>query len=110
MTSGVANGEQAGARVIVDGRSRRVPDFEDGYFVLPTVLDDVPPDSETARTEIFGPVLSLIHAQSIEEAIALVNGRSYGNMACIFTTDGPSRSADGATASLATCTRRLITQ
>ena len=56
--------------------------------VMPTVLDDVPPDSEAARTEIFGPVLSLIHAQTIEEAIALVNGRSYGNMACIFTTDG----------------------
>jgi malonate-semialdehyde dehydrogenase (acetylating)/methylmalonate-semialdehyde dehydrogenase len=52
------------------------------------VLDDVPPDAETARTEIFGPVLSLMHAASIEEAIALVNGRSYGNMACIFTSDG----------------------
>ncbi len=84
----IAKGEQAGARVIVDGRGKKVPEYEDGYFVLPTVLDDVPPDSETARTEIFGPVLSLIHAQTIEEAIALVNGRSYGNMACIFTTDG----------------------
>ncbi len=84
----IAKGEQAGARVLVDGRGRKIPDYEDGYFVLPTVLDDVPPDSETARTEIFGPVLSLIHAQTIEEAIALVNGRSYGNMACIFTTDG----------------------
>jgi malonate-semialdehyde dehydrogenase (acetylating) / methylmalonate-semialdehyde dehydrogenase len=84
----IAKGEQAGARVIVDGRGKKVADYEEGYFVLPTVLDDVPPDSETARTEIFGPVLSLIHAQTIEEAIALVNGRSYGNMACIFTTDG----------------------
>jgi malonate-semialdehyde dehydrogenase (acetylating) / methylmalonate-semialdehyde dehydrogenase len=84
----IAKGEQAGARVMVDGRGKKVPEYEDGYFVLPTVLDDVPPDSETARTEIFGPVLSLIHAQTIEEAIALVNGRSYGNMACIFTTDG----------------------
>src|ERR1700722_17658182 len=84
----IARGEQAGARVIVDGRGRTVPEYEDGYFVMPTVLDDVPPDSEAARTEIFGPVLSLIHAQTIEEAIALVNGRSYGNMACIFTTDG----------------------
>src|SRR5580700_7710528 len=84
----IARGEQAGARVIVDGRGRTVPEYEDGYFVMPTVLDDVPPDSEAARTEIFGPVLSLIHARTIEEAIALVNGRSYGNMACIFTTDG----------------------
>ncbi|MGA3032311.1 MAG: CoA-acylating methylmalonate-semialdehyde dehydrogenase [Terracidiphilus sp.] len=84
----IAKAAQAGARVVVDGRGGKVPDYEDGYFVLPTVLDDVPPDSEAARTEIFGPVLSLIHARTIEEAIALVNARSYGNMACIFTTDG----------------------
>ena len=85
---GHASSDEVGLRVIVDGRGRKVPEYEDGYFVMPTVLDDVPPDSEAARTEIFGPVLSLIHAQTIEEAIALVNGRSYGNMACIFTTDG----------------------
>ncbi len=72
----------------MDGRGAKVPDYEDGYFVFPTILDDVAPDAEAARTEIFGPVLSLMHARTIEEAIALVNGRSYGNMACIFTTDG----------------------
>lgn len=84
----IANGERDGARVLVDGRGRKVSGYEDGYFVMPTVLDDVAPDAEAARTEIFGPVLSLMHASTIEEAIALVNGRSYGNMACIFTTDG----------------------
>jgi malonate-semialdehyde dehydrogenase (acetylating)/methylmalonate-semialdehyde dehydrogenase len=84
----IAKGEHDGARVLVDGRGCKVSGYEDGYFVMPTVLDDVAPDAEAARTEIFGPVLSLMHAQSIEEAIALVNGRSYGNMACIFTTDG----------------------
>lgn len=84
----IAKGEQDGARILVDGRSRKIPGFEDGFFVSPTVLDQVPPDAETARTEIFGPVLSLMHAKTIDEAIALVNGRSYGNMACIFTTDG----------------------
>ena len=84
----IAKGERDGARVLVDGRGRKVDGYEDGYFVMPTVLDDVPPDAETARTEIFGPVLSLMHASTIEEAIALVNGRSYGNMACIFTMDG----------------------
>jgi malonate-semialdehyde dehydrogenase (acetylating) / methylmalonate-semialdehyde dehydrogenase len=84
----IAKGKHEGARVLVDGRGPRISGYEDGYFVLPTVLDDVAPDAEAARTEIFGPVLSLMHAQSIEEAIALVNGRSYGNMACIFTTDG----------------------
>jgi malonate-semialdehyde dehydrogenase (acetylating)/methylmalonate-semialdehyde dehydrogenase len=84
----IAKGEQDGARILVDGRSRKVSGYENGFFVAPTVLDQVPPDAETARTEIFGPVLSLMHAKTIEEAIALVNGRSYGNMACIFTTDG----------------------
>ncbi len=84
----IAKGAQDGARILVDGRGRKVSGYEDGYFVMPTVLDDVPPDAEAARTEIFGPVLSLMHASTIEEAIALVNGRSYGNMACIFTTDG----------------------
>jgi len=84
----IAKGQQDGARIVVDGRGGKVDGYEDGYFVLPTVLDDVLPHSETARTEIFGPVLSLMHANTIEEAIALVNDRSYGNMACIFTTDG----------------------
>jgi malonate-semialdehyde dehydrogenase (acetylating)/methylmalonate-semialdehyde dehydrogenase len=84
----IAKSESDGARVLVDGRGKKVSDYEDGYFVFPTILDDVAPDAEAARTEIFGPVLSLMHAQTIEEAIALVNGRSYGNMACIFTTDG----------------------
>ncbi len=84
----IAKGEQDGARILVDGRTPKINGFENGFFVAPTILDQVPPNAETARTEIFGPVLSLMHAKTIEEAIALVNGRSYGNMACIFTTDG----------------------
>jgi malonate-semialdehyde dehydrogenase (acetylating)/methylmalonate-semialdehyde dehydrogenase len=84
----IAKGEQEGARIIVDGRDKRVSGYEDGYFVFPTVLDQVPPSGEIARTEIFGPVLSIMPAQTIEEAIALVNNRSYGNMACIFTSSG----------------------
>ncbi|MBA3976454.1 MAG: methylmalonate-semialdehyde dehydrogenase (CoA acylating) [Candidatus Solibacter sp.] len=84
----IAKGEQEGARVLVDGRNRTVPGYDDGYFVFPTILDAVPPASEIAGTEIFGPVLSLMHAATIDEAIALVNARAYGNMACIFTTDG----------------------
>jgi malonate-semialdehyde dehydrogenase (acetylating)/methylmalonate-semialdehyde dehydrogenase len=84
----IAKGEQEGARVVVDGRGRKVPGYEDGFFVFPTVLDNVAARGEIARTEIFGPVLSLMPAQNIEEAIGLVNGRSYGNMACLFTSDG----------------------
>ncbi len=86
----IAKGAQEGASVLVDGRGRSVPGYEDGYFVFPTILDAVPPQGDIAKTEIFGPVLSLMHASTIDEAIALVNERSYGNMACIFTSDGAS--------------------
>ncbi len=86
----IAKGESEGAKVLVDGRNKKVSDYEDGYFVFPTILDHVPPGGEIAQTEIFGPVLSLMHAKTLDEAIAMVNGRSYGNMACLFTTDGAS--------------------
>ncbi len=81
-------GIQQGASAIVDGRNQRVAGYEDGYFIFPTVLADVPPQSDIAHTEIFGPVLSLMHADTVEQAIALVNDRRYGNMACIFTSSG----------------------
>ncbi len=81
-------GEQEGAQVLVDGRDRHVSGYEDGTFVFPTVLNNVHPQSELARTEIFGPVLSLTPVRDIDEAIAVVNGRAYGNMACIFTSSG----------------------
>lgn len=83
---GQAAGE--GARLLVDGRQASIPGYEQGNFIRPTVLDGVPPQGETARTEIFGPVLGLIHAGDLEEAIDLVNASSYGNMACIFTGSG----------------------
>lgn len=84
----IANGQQQGINVLVDGRSKSVGGYDDGYWVFPTVLDGVPPESDIAKTEIFGPVLSLMHANSIDDAIALVNARSFGNMACIFTSSG----------------------
>jgi malonate-semialdehyde dehydrogenase (acetylating)/methylmalonate-semialdehyde dehydrogenase len=87
----IESGAQEGARVLVDGRQKSVAGYDDGYWVFPTVLDAVEPTSQIARTEIFGPVLSLMHADTIEEAIALINDRSvsaYGNMACLFTSSG----------------------
>jgi len=84
----IVKGQQEGATALVDGRGRSVSGYDAGYFVFPTVLNGVPPQGEIARTEIFGPVLSLMHAETMDEAIALVNDRSYGNMACLFTTDG----------------------
>lgn len=84
----IADGEKQGINVLVDGRNKSVSGYEDGYWVHPTILDGVPAESNIASTEIFGPVLSLMHATTIDEAIALVNNRAYGNMACIFTSSG----------------------
>lgn len=84
----ISQSEQEGARLLLDGRKRTVNGYEDGYFVFPTVLDRVSPQSTAARTEIFGPVLSLMHCATLDQAIEAVNSRRYGNMACIFTADG----------------------
>src|SRR5438067_4300693 len=86
----IGKGVSEGAKVLVDGRNSSIPNYERGYFVRPTVLDNVNPRSDLAGIEIFGPVLSLMHAQTIDEAIELVNATSYGNMACLFTSSGAS--------------------
>jgi len=88
IEAAIATGEREGASLRVDGRGKKVKNYEQGFFVFPTILDDVPAQGETARTEIFGPVLSLMHAASLDQAIQIVNARTYGNMACIFTSDG----------------------
>jgi malonate-semialdehyde dehydrogenase (acetylating)/methylmalonate-semialdehyde dehydrogenase len=84
----IEQGAQEGANVLVDGRQKTVGGYDDGYWVFPTILDGVNPQGEIARTEIFGPVLSLMHADDIDGAIELVNDRAFGNMACIFTSSG----------------------
>lgn len=88
IASIIEQGRQEGASVLVDGRGKSVSGYDDGYWLYPTILDDVNPAGDVAHTEIFGPVLSLMHARSIEDAIDLVNHRAYGNMACIFTSSG----------------------
>jgi malonate-semialdehyde dehydrogenase (acetylating)/methylmalonate-semialdehyde dehydrogenase len=77
-----------GAKAIVDGRNAKVANHESGNFVKPTVLDGLPANSELAHTEIFGPVLSLIHANSIDEAMEFLKRSPYGNQASLFTTSG----------------------
>ncbi|MFN8470876.1 MAG: CoA-acylating methylmalonate-semialdehyde dehydrogenase [Anaerolineae bacterium] len=81
-------GQQEGAQVLVDGRGKSVSGHEDGHFVFPTVLQDVNPKGEIAQTEIFGPVLSMIHVETVDNAIRLINSGRYGNMACLFTSSG----------------------
>ena len=81
-------GINEGATALVDGRSPQVTGCEQGHFVRPTILQNVDPAGQIAKTEIFGPVLSLIHLDTIDQAIALVNSGQYGNMACLFTNSG----------------------
>ncbi|REA63736.1 methylmalonate-semialdehyde dehydrogenase (CoA acylating) [Dyadobacter luteus] len=81
-------GIKEGGRVIVDGRNPNIPGFENGNFIAPTIIEDIPLDGELAATEIFGPVLSLVHINTIEEAIRFINSGRYGNMACVFTSSG----------------------
>ena len=76
------------ARALVDGRGNPVANYEQGNFLHPTVLESAKPDSEILRTEVFGPVLNLLPARDLDEAIALANSASYGNMACLFTASG----------------------
>jgi malonate-semialdehyde dehydrogenase (acetylating) / methylmalonate-semialdehyde dehydrogenase len=84
----IGKGVSEGAEVLVDGRGASISGYERGYFVRPTVLDNVDPRSDIAGVEIFGPVLSLMHVQTIDDAINVVNAASYGNMACLFTSSG----------------------
>jgi malonate-semialdehyde dehydrogenase (acetylating)/methylmalonate-semialdehyde dehydrogenase len=84
----VQKGLDEGAKLLLDGRNPKISGYEQGSFVRPTLLQDVAPDSEIARTEIFGPVLGLLHVETIDEAIALVNSGQWGNMACLFTSSG----------------------
>jgi len=79
---------QCGASAVVDGRSVKVSDFEKGNFIGPVVLDNLNSADELVKTEVFGPVLGLLHAKDIDEAVSMVNQGEYGNMACIFTSSG----------------------
>lgn len=84
----IQRGVDEGATVLVDGRRPTIAGYGQGSFVRPTLLQNLPPDSHLAQTEIFGPVLGLMHVATIDEAIALVNRSHWGNMACLFTSSG----------------------
>jgi malonate-semialdehyde dehydrogenase (acetylating) / methylmalonate-semialdehyde dehydrogenase len=82
----IANAESLGAKVLVDGRSDR--GNAEGYWVGPTVIDGVTKDMPAGCEEIFGPVLSIIHVDDIDAAIALENNNPYGNASAVYTTSG----------------------
>jgi malonate-semialdehyde dehydrogenase (acetylating) / methylmalonate-semialdehyde dehydrogenase len=82
----IGQGSNQGAKAIVDGRGLN----GDGSFVGPTVLDGLPASSPLMETEIFGPVLSVVHADSVDDAIAMIERSAYGNASSIFTSSGAS--------------------
>jgi malonate-semialdehyde dehydrogenase (acetylating)/methylmalonate-semialdehyde dehydrogenase len=84
----IGKSQTEGADIPIDGRNPKILGYDLGNFVRPTILVNVPPDGEIANTEIFGPVLGLIHVNTLEDAIRIVNNTKYGNMACIFTSSG----------------------
>jgi malonate-semialdehyde dehydrogenase (acetylating)/methylmalonate-semialdehyde dehydrogenase len=81
-------GAKDGAKVVIDGRNPKIAKYESGNFVKPTVLDGVPASSELTHTEIFGPVLSLVHANDLDEAMNFLAASPFGNQASLFTSSG----------------------
>ncbi|GFS74895.1 probable methylmalonate-semialdehyde dehydrogenase, mitochondrial [Nephila pilipes] len=88
ISSLVESGVKEGAKLLLDGRSIVVPGFEKGNFVGPTILTDVKPHMECYREEIFGPVLVTLTADTVDDAINLINSNPYGNGTAVFTANG----------------------
>jgi malonate-semialdehyde dehydrogenase (acetylating)/methylmalonate-semialdehyde dehydrogenase len=84
----IAKGASEGATVLVDGRGAKISRYESGNFVNPTILDNVQAGGEISNTEIFGPVLSISHVETVDDAIAMLSQSAYGNAASIFTASG----------------------
>jgi len=88
VTGWIERGLAEGATLLLDGRGADPMGDGEGCFVGPTIFDNVTPDMEIAREEIFGPVLSLVRADSFDHAVEIVNASRYGNATSIFTTNG----------------------
>ncbi len=84
----ITEAEQQGAKILVDGRKVVVTGKEAGSYVGPTVIDYVTPDMAIAKEEIFGPVISIIRTNTLDEAITIENANPYGNAASVFTQNG----------------------
>ncbi len=84
----ITEAEQQGAKILVDGRNAKVEGKENGSYVGPTVIDHVKPEMSVAKEEIFGPVISIMRTQTVDEALAIENANPYGNAASVFTQNG----------------------
>jgi malonate-semialdehyde dehydrogenase (acetylating)/methylmalonate-semialdehyde dehydrogenase len=88
IESYITEAEAQGATVLVDGRGATVKGKENGYYVGPTIVDNVTPDMKIAREEVFGPVLSITRVSTLDDAIEIEHGSDYGNAAAVFTQSG----------------------
>ena len=84
----IQKGIDEGANLLVDGRQADIAGYSAGNFLRPTILENISLAGEVVQTEIFGPVMGLVHVQDVDEAIKFVNQGKYGNMACVFTSSG----------------------
>lgn len=84
----ISEAEQQGAKILVDGRKTSVKGKENGTYVGPTVIDWVKPEMSVAKEEIFGPVISIMRTNTVDEALAIENANPYGNAASVFTQNG----------------------
>lgn len=84
----IEKGIGEGAKLLLDGRNVRVEGCPNGFFVGPTVFDDVTPSMAIAREEIFGPVVSIVRVKDLDEGLKLIDNSEYGNAACLYTTNG----------------------
>ena len=85
----IEDGLRAGAKLIMDGRKARVEGYEKGYFLGPSIFENVTPDMDPlAKEEAFGPLANLMRAKDMDEAIGWINGTNYGHSACIVTESG----------------------
>ena len=84
----ISEAERDGAKILVDGRNTKVAGKEHGTYVGPTVIDYVKPDMSVATEEIFGPVISIMRTNTVDEALAIENANPYGNAASVFTQNG----------------------
>jgi len=84
----ITEAEKDGAKILVDGRNTKVEGKENGTYVGPTVIDYVKPEMSVAKEEIFGPVISIMRTNTVDEALAIENANPYGNAASVFTQNG----------------------
>jgi len=88
VLSYIEKGIQEGAKLILDGRGIKVKGYPNGFYIGPTIFDEVRPEMTIAKEEIFGPVVSIMRVKNLDEGLSLIENSEYGNAACLYTTNG----------------------